>query len=378
MAKIGILGAGFGGLEAANILIKDLKLPHEIYLFDKRREFYMGLSKLWVLVGKKSKDEIVHDLSGLKKKGIFLVHEEIVKIDAQNKRVYTLNDEYVFDYLIIALGAALTPEQNSGFNNGFNLYDLEQVIKLNERIENFEKGKIAVIICSMPFKCPPAPYEAAFMLDDFFRERAVRQNIKMAIFTAEPQPIPVAGKENGEIVKEMLAKKKIDYFPSYKVKEFKQGKVFFDNGQDILADIVIAVPPHRVPKVLVQSGLAQENSWVEVNSENLQTKFENVFAVGDCTTIKLANGMALPKAGIFAEAEAQIVAKNIIAKIKGGKTEIFKGEGACFVEVGDGKATQTDGKFFEKPNPVVNLTEANEENYEKKIDFERSRILRWF
>ncbi len=377
MAKIGILGAGFGGLEAANVLVKELKLPHEIFVFDKKTEFYMGLSKLWVMTGERSKNEIVHSLEKLKRKGIFLVNEGVVKIDQQNKRVYTLNDEYEFDYLIIALGAELAPEAIPGFRFAHNLYDLEQVVKLNELIENFSSGKLAVVISSMPFKCPPAPYEAAFMLDDFFTQRARRQNIKMAIFTPEPQPVPIAGKENSETVKNMLAEKKIDYFPNYKVKEFKQGRVFFENGQDIEADLIVAVPPHRVPKVLVSSGLAQEGGWLEVDAGTLKTKFDGVFAIGDCTVIKLANGMALPKAGIFAEAEAQVVAKNIIAKIKNTPAAAFNAEGACFLEVGGGKAVKTEGKFFEKPNPVVTISAPSKELLQEKVDFERTRIARW-
>ncbi len=377
MAKIGILGAGFGGLEAANVLLSELRRPHEIYVFDKRAEFYMGLSKLWVMTGERTKKEIMHSYGKLKKKGVFFVNKEIIKIELKNKRVYTRDEEFEFDYLIVALGASLAPEQIRGFENVLNLYDLDQVAQLNQRIENFENGKLAIVVTSMPFKCPPAPYEAAFMLDDFFRERLRRENIKMAIFTVEPQPMPIAGKENGELVKNMLAQKNIDYFPNYKVKEFKMGKVFFENGEDIEADVIVAVPPHKVPNVLVDAGLAQKDGWVEVEAESLKTKFENIFAVGDCTTIKLSNGMALPKAGIFAENAAYVVAKNIIADIKKITKWGFSGEGACYLEVGNGKAVKADGKFFEKPNPVVEIALPSEEFFQAKKDFERNRILKW-
>ena len=370
MAKIGILGAGFGGLEAATTLVKELRRPHEIYVFEKKKEFFMGLSKLWVVTGERTKKDISHNYEKLKKKGIFFVNEEIVKIDTKNKRVYTPSDEYELDFIIIALGAELAPELIPGFEHIYNLYDLEQDVLLNERIENFQSGKLAIIISRTPFKCPPAPYEAAFMLDDFFRTRVWRQSIKMAVFTPEPRPVPSAGKENGEIVKSMLAEKKIDYFPDYKVKEFKKGKVYFENGQDIDADIIIAVPPHRVPKILIENGFAQEGGWVEVDRETLETKFEGIYAVGDCTIIKLANGMPLPKAGIFAENQAFVAAKNIIAEIKGTDKWFFSGEGACFVETGDGKATKADGKFFETPNPIVTLSAPSEEFREAKVDFE--------
>lgn len=380
--SIVILGGGFGGLTSANELRARLGKEHTITLVDKKPKFFMGLAKLWILSGRREFGEGSRDLKLLERKGIKVLEGEVQRIDTSAKVVKTDESELAFDYLIIALGADLAPENLAGFpENAHNLYTVEGVAKLREELQKFNEGKLLVMISGMPFKCPSAPYEATMLMDEILRRREVRNNVDIQIYTPEPQPLPVAGPAVGAQVKAFLSERNIGFNPGSKPKEIdgKNRIVAFDNGNKAKYDLLVGVPTHVVPKVIRDSGLAGPVGWIPVDKKTLQTNVQNIYGIGDCASIMTANNLLVPKLGILAEEEAKVVSRNITNQIQGIESRIqFEGRGTCFVEVGGGRACLAQGDFIAEPAPRIVLDSPSIQAFDLKKEFEASRLAAWF
>ena len=380
MKHILILGAGFGGLTSANEFLKH-KVDANITVIDKKQEYCMGLTNLWVMIGKGTPDKYRHKFDLLNKNGINFINDEIKKIDSENKIVTTLKKQFNYDYLIVALGADLEPESTPGFNeSAFNLYEMDGAYAIHNEIKKFRSGKIILLICKPPYKCPAAPYETLFLLDDYFTKRELRDNVILEICTPEPQPMPTAGKKVGDEIIKILDEKNIKYNFNHKVMDIdpENKKIIFENGI-MEYDLLIGIPSHASPKVLKDSGLTDESGWISVDKKTLKAKFESVYAIGDNAAIKLANGNNLPKAGVFAEEQAKIVVQNIINEINSKKEKSeFEGKGGCFVELSTKTGTMVEGNFFAEPTPIVEIKQPSAEYSKGKENFEKERIKEWF
>jgi sulfide:quinone oxidoreductase len=378
-----VLGGGIGGIVAANVLNRKLGRQHEIMLIDRRTEHRFPPSYPWLMMGWREPHKITRNLNLLNKKGIKYVNDEIEKIDPTNRLVKTKSNDFKYDYLIVALGAELAPETIPGFAQGaYHMYELEEAMKTREALKNFSGGTLIVDIASLPFKCPAAPYEAAFFMDYRFRKRGIRNKIEMHFFTAEGRPMGVAPPEIGNKVVEMLESRGITYHPNLKLTtvDSEEKKITFENGESMSFDLLIAIPPHKAPKVVKQSGLADESGWIPVDKNTLKTKFDDVFALGDVNKIMLAMGMPLPKAGVFAHLQAEVVAHNIAADILGYRKKEYNGWGECFLEIGYGKAGLVKGNFYAEPIPDAKMQwpPLSRIWHWSKVIFEKYWFWRWF
>ncbi len=342
-------------MTAATSLRSRLGPENEIVIVDRKDSFFMGLAKLWVLTGQRTPEEGKRARTLLEKKGVKFVRAEVNKISLEQRSVLTDAGTLPYDYLLLALGADLAPDLVPGFREAaLNLYDLDQVLRVNLELSGLTRGRLVVLISSTPFKCPPAPYEATLLIDDMLRSRGVRDDVQLDVYTAEPMPIPIAGLANSTKLQGWLKDRGIILHTNHKPVRIdpEQKEVSFENGAKAGFDFLVAVPPHRCPKVVRESGLTDASGWVPVNPRTLKTVHDHVCAVGDITAVKLPNGLMLPKAGIFAEAEANVVAEEIAVEVEGGLALAgFDGKGACYVETGGGQATIIRGRFLRIPQP---------------------------
>lgn len=354
--RIVVLGAGIAGISTATELAKSLANQHEIILIDKNDHYYFSPSYLWLIVGKRDLDQLSIPIKNVERRGIRFVQGAVERIDPQNKVVRVAGEDIAADVLVIALGAETHMEGLANIEkNGHNLYTGEGAQLIRNTRASARGKRLAVLVCSMPFKCPAAPYEAAMLLQSDLG--GAKTNTTVSIYTPEPGPMPVAGELISKQVEEMLTRKGLKYFPKHTVTdESSAGMLAFDNGQRAQYDYLVYIPKHRAPKVLVVSGLAPAGGWVPVDRHTLATQYDDVYVLGDSAGISLKNGKALPKAGVFANRQGAVVARNIVAKLKGDTPEArFDGHGACFIEMGKGLASKGAGDFYAEPNPEVKM-----------------------
>jgi sulfide:quinone oxidoreductase len=376
-----ILGGGMGGVVAANDLRKKLPGEHKIILIDKSDHHFYYPSLLWVLEDLRTLEQIVRKFDRLNRKGIEFHQAEITKIDLAGKEVEAGGACYAYDYLIIALGAELDFKAIPGVGAEQCLYNLQGILKIKYKLSNFSGGKAFVLISRKPYKCPAAPYEAAFLLNAHFKQKGIRDKVNLRIFTIEEGPMGVAGPKISAAVRGMVESQGIKYHPTYKLAAVDNQKkeIAFENGEKYNFDLLLIIPPHKAPDVVKNAGLLGESGWIPVDPGTLETKHPGVFAVGDITDIKLSNGKALPKAGVFAHFEADAVAERITELVKGQKpSKLFTGGGACFLEVGKGRGGVAFGNFYAKPDPKVIMLPPTKLGRWLKILFEKWWFKKWF
>jgi sulfide:quinone oxidoreductase len=367
--KVLILGGGSGGLATAGRLKELLGDKVSVTVIDKQRSFVLGFSLFRVMTGEKTEQEVTVPKEKVSQKGIAFINTEVNRIDVENGNIGTDQGEFAYDYLVIALGAELAPEKVPGFESAFHMYTLEDAKKLRDALSSFRGGSIRLIVSSTPFKCPPAPYEAAMLIDDYLRSKGLRDKSDIQIFTPEPQPMPIAGPEVGNTVVSMLNEKGIGFHNNTKVSliDGSSKQIVFEKGTREKYDLLIAIPPHTSPKVIRESDhLADASGWISVDPKNMQTKHNRVYAIGDVAAVKLPSGMMLPKAATFAFGQAEIVASNIASSVLGTETRSWDGFGECFIETGSGNAAYGSGSFYSSPKPVINLQIPSKELRERK------------
>ena len=374
MARILILGGGFGGVTVAT----ELCGAHEVTLVDHREHFMMGLRKPWAIAGVAKMEDGKRSRRLLGSKGMRFLEELIVEIDPGARSVRTEHQTLQADYLVVALGAEPRPDLVPGFSeHAHNLYDAASIPALKQAIERFDGGRIVIAVTGVPYKCPPAPYETAMLLHEHLTERGVRASIHVS--TLQPMLMPNAGAEGSAWLAKQLAARGITFQVGAKVRRVEEGRLVLADDSTVDGDVLIGVPPHRAPSVVKESGLTGDGEWIKVDPGTLATGHERVYAIGDVTGIKLANGLSLPKAGLMAELEGKTVAAAIAAELAGHESPApFDGNGSCFLEMGKSSAALIQGRFFATPEPDIELAEPSSENAEAKRRFESERLAKWF
>jgi len=354
-----VLGAGLGGTVAAQTLRRLLPRSDRVVLVEREALHVFPPSLLWLMVGQRSADAISRRCEHAARPGIELVRGEVTAIDPAAKTVRVGERTLRGDALVIALGAEYAPQAIPGLAaTGLCIYTLEGATAIRDALADFEAGRLVVLTAAPQYKCPAAPYEAALLVDSYLREHGRRDRVSMDFYAAEPGPMMVAGAAVSAGVRAMIESRGVRYHPEHQVKAIDPAarKIEFANGASAEFDLLLYVPPHRAPAAVRDAGLTNESGWVPVDRHTLATKQPGVYAVGDITVIPLKMGRPLPKAGVFAHGQAEVVAHNIACEWTGkGEPRRFEGEGMCFVEAGGGRAGMGRGNFYAEPLPDVRL-----------------------
>ncbi|MHB8459052.1 MAG: NAD(P)/FAD-dependent oxidoreductase [Candidatus Limnocylindrales bacterium] len=379
MATVLVLGGGIGGAAAANDLRARLSRQHRVVVVDRDADQVFAPSLLWLMVGRRRPAAISRPLAKMLRPGIEVVRSHVRGLDPVARRVSTDAGEFTGDAIVVALGAELAPEAIPGYADAaHDFFTLEGAGRFANALAGFSGGRVVVAVSGLPFKCPAAPYEAAFLIDADLRRRGLRDRSTIELHTPEPAPMPVAGPVLGRAVVDLLTERGIRYFSGHPIEAYDGAprQVRFTDGSVAGYDLLVAVPPHRPPAVVATSGLAGPTGWIPVDRETLETSAPNVFAIGDVTAITLANGKLLPKDGVFAHAEAEVAAAQIGSRIEGGPAGRFDGHGYSWVELGAGVAGFAAGDFFADPEPAVALRRPGRTWHAGKVLFERYWLSR--
>lgn len=372
-----VLGAGTGGTVTAKELSKRAGRDVRIIVFEKEEKNVFAPSLLWLMVGKRRPKQVYQNTNRLAGRGIEVVIGKIEDVDPKNIAVRVGGKHYKGDFMVVSLGVQQASEYELD-KYGFDFYTLDGAAAFYEDLQNFAGGKIAVVVPSLPFKCPAAPYEAAMLIESFVRNRGLRAESEIALYTPEPGPLPVAGRELSGSVRKIVEAKGIRYFPEHQLISATQNALTFNNGK-VEYDLLAFTPKHQCPGVIGKTDLVGESGWVGTDRHTMETRFPNVYAIGDITSIPLELGKPLPKAGVFAHYQAEVVAHNIVQKIEGRDDfKTFNGVGQCFLEMGDGRAGYAGGNFYGSPLPEIKMKAPGYFWHWMKVGFEKYWFFKYF
>ena len=369
-----ILGAGFGGLELATTLSEELGDDIDVTLIDRNDAFSFGYSKLDVMFGRTTLPEVRLPYADIAKPGVRFLQETVLSIDAEARHVTTDRGSHRADVLVVALGADYDLDATPGLAEGGNeFYSFEGAARLGELIPTFTKGHAIIGVCDAPFKCPPAPSECALLLHDDLVARGVRNDCEISVVMPFPRLVPPSPETSTALLDAFL-ERDIAFVPGRRISSLDPARsvAVLDDGTEMPFDLFLGVPRHRAPDVVLESGLAVDG-YIPVSPETLETSVPSVYAVGDVTTV------GVPKAGVFAERAARVVAASIIASTRGGEQpEPYDGRGSCYIEFGRGLVGRVDVDFFSGPAPTGVFNEPSDSLVRDKEHFGSSRSARWF
>ncbi|RRI06466.1 NAD(P)/FAD-dependent oxidoreductase [Mesorhizobium tamadayense] len=368
-----VLGAGFGGLELTTLLSEAMGDGIDVTLIDKSDTFVFGFSKLDVMFGLKAPEAVRLPYNRYAKPGVRLLKRTIIAIDPEKRRVTTDDGVYDADYLIVALGAEYDFEATPGLSEINEFYTVAGAERLRDVLPTFKKGRAMVGVCGAPYKCPPAPSECVLMLHDYLVRQGVREACEISLVLPLGSPVPPSP-DTSRALLAAFAERDIKFIPSRRVASVDNARnaAVLDDGTEMPFDLFLGVPKHRVPLVVLESGMS-ENGWIPVNPRTLETKYENVYAVGD------GANTGTPKAGVFAEGAARAVASALIAKLRrSGSGTLYDGFGTCYIEFGGGRIGKVEVDFFSGPAPTGNYYEPSVALRADKETFGSSRRSRWF
>jgi len=369
-----VLGAGFGGLELATVLSDELGEDAGVTLIDSNDAFVFGYSKLDVMFGRTAPDSVRLRYADFAKPGVRFLAERVTAIDPEARRVTTDQGVHEGDALVVALGAdydfAATPGLRGGVDEFYSVRGAEH---LRDVVASFSAGRAVVGVCGAPFKCPPAPSEAALLLHDHLVARGVRDACEISLVMPFSKPIPPSP-DASEALLEAFSGSGIEFVPGKRVTslDHDRGVAVCDDGSQEQFDLFLGVPKHWAPDVVQESGMAVDG-YIPVDGLTLATAYPGVYAVGDVATV------GVPKAGVFSERQARVVARSLLEQRRGGEPPAaYDGRGSCYIEFGAGRVGRVDVDFFSGPSPVGSLSEPSAELVAEKTEFGSSRRARWF
>lgn len=356
MKKLVILGAGTAGTLMANKLSKELSLEEwSITIVDQDKTHYYQPGFLFIPFGIYKKDDVIKPKSNFFPIGINVIYSPIDKIVPEENKVLLTEGSQVlnYDYLIVATGAKLAPEETPGlkgelwYKDIFDFYSLDGSVALAEKLKTWQGGKLVVNICELPYKCPVAPLEFVFLADAYFTERGIRDKVDITFVTPLPGAFtkPIATKLLGELLED----KNINIVPDYNIMEVdnKDKKIIDYAGKEVPFDLLVTIPTNMGDDMVERSGMGDELNFIPTDKLTLQAKdHKNIFVLGDASNIPTS------KAGSVAHFAAEILTENLLCAIEGRPyTAEFDGHANCYIVTGNAKGILIDFNYDTEPLP---------------------------
>jgi sulfide:quinone oxidoreductase len=372
--RVVIAGAGFGGLELATRLSEEFGDDADVVLIDRADGFVFGFSKLDVMFGRSSAEHVMHRYVDVAGPGVRFVQSTVRGVDPVARRVVTDDDTFEADVLVVALGADLDPAATPGLvEGGHEFYTVAGAFAARDVLAQFGGGRVVIGVTSTPFKCPPAPSETALLLHGFLRDRGLLGLSHVSLVMPFGAPIPPSP-DASQAVLAAFAERGIAWHPGQLVVRLEPERkvAVTSDGSEFPYDLFLGVPKHHAPAVVVESGLTVDG-WIPVNPLTLETSYPGVYAVGDVTSV------GTPKAGVFAEGQAAVVAAQISARMRGATPSMtYDGRGICYLDFGHDTIAKVDVTFRSGERPAGVLEGPSVALAADKVAFGSERIRRWF
>jgi sulfide:quinone oxidoreductase len=358
MHRILIIGGGVGGTLTANLLVKRLRPQLEsrevsITVVDSSGSHVYQPGFMYIAVGGERADRLQRPESSLLDDRVVLVVGEVTKIDAEKRVVALTHDRWLgYDQLVLATGSRIVPEAIPHFEEeAHHFYSAEAALKLRHALDDFKGGRVVIGIAGMPYKCPPAPLEVAFLIEAELRERGLRERSELHFCSPIGRAFTI--ESVSDMATPILAEKGIELHTFFNVEAIHPDRKVVESleGEELPYDLLILVPPHRGAQVVIDAGLAPApGGWLPTDRHTLEVAGRaEIFALGDATDLPLS------KAGSTAHFEAPVVAERIAARVKGVEPDVkngsYEGRVMCFFEVGDGRGTLLRFDYDHPPRP---------------------------
>jgi sulfide:quinone oxidoreductase len=357
-----VLGGGVGGTLVANLIAKEVGESTRITLVDSTGIHVYQPGFLYVAVGQEKPSALKRAEAQLLRRKIKLVVDWATLIDPSAHKVVLKSGHTLrYDELVIATGSRTVMAEVPGAMGAHDFYTLDGAIRLRKSLQEFQGGTIVIGVAGIPYKCPPAPVEFAFLLDDYLRARGIREKTQVKLLSPLNRAFTIEA--TSKLVQPILAERDIELTGFFNVESVDpiSRTVTSMEGETVGYDLLVLVPPHRGQKVIEDSKLGDERGWVPVDKNTLKlTQFENIWAIGDATNIPIS------KSGSVAHYEANVAAAEIVAAVKGEAPplHVYDGKVMCFLETGQGRATTIS---FDYDHPPVSPTPARRWHWAKAL-----------
>ncbi|MGZ4619294.1 MAG: NAD(P)/FAD-dependent oxidoreductase [Frankiaceae bacterium] len=368
--RVLILGAGFGGLEAAARLSEGAPDRVDVTLIDQSDAFVFGFSKLDVMFGRSTLPHVRARYDAIRKPAVTFRRERVLAIDPVARRVVTGAGSHKADVLVVALGADLDPAATPGLVEGSHeFYSVEGAERLAGALPTFTEGHAVIGVIGTPYKCPPAPSETALMLDDFLSARGHRHDVRITVVSPLGTPVPPTSRA----ILDAFAERDITYLGGTTVTRLDPGRgsAVLHDGAELDVDLFLGVPLHRVPPVLADSGLC-DGGWVGFDPRTLATSFPGSTPSAMWPTPRCRGQACSPR-------PPRVVVEQVLAEIRGGDISAYDGYGTCYIEFGGGRVARAEMTFITMSGPQGGpFVTPSMELAREKEDFASSRLRRWF
>jgi sulfide:quinone oxidoreductase len=351
--QVVVLGAGVGGTLTANLLAQEIGDRAHIKLIDPTGNHVYQPGFLYLALGQAKAKNLSLNEDRLLRDEIEVIRHGAEAIDIDGCKVrLTDGTDLPYDYLVIATGSRVVPEEVPGFEGAQHFYTMEGAEHLYRTLQDFDGGRVLIGVAGIPYKCPPAPVEFTFMIEAYLKQRGLRQRSSVTLLSPLNRAFTI--ESASKVVQPIMEERGIELETFFNVETVDPDKRVVNSleGDSREFDLLVLVPPHRGQQIVDTSGIGDAGGWIPTDQHTLQLlrdgkPLDNVYVIGDATDI------AISKSGSTAHFQSHVVAERISSAVKAVESADghYNGRVMCFLETGHGKATVLQFDYDHPPTP---------------------------